>query len=194
MRKMHSSHFCVSLGKFLLFASIFIIFILCSSFNGGKRNFESGNNSTVCFDYFSYNGVDDFCIKNHLPDKVYFYNTILPGWYSRPGICTNAEGYFLVTSTFSYFPGVPIFYSKDLFQTKEGGDWWTVFLACRPIKGQFENLGREPYMMPVKWSLDGFPYMTQGDDLIPMVLQQNGTTSNSNIRKFFNRSLIGKIY
>ena len=30
----------------------------------------------------------------------------------------------------------------DLVQTKEG-DWWAVFLACRPIDGEFENLERE---------------------------------------------------
>ena len=34
-----------------------------------------------------------------------------------------------------------------LIQTKEG-DWWAVFLACRPINNQFENLGRETFMMP----------------------------------------------
>ena len=61
----------------------------------------------------------------------------------------------------------------DLIQTKEG-DWWAVFLACRPINNQFENLGRETFMMPVKWSEDGFPYMTQGDDLVPMIVKREG--------------------
>lgn len=61
----------------------------------------------------------------------------------------------------------------DLIQAKEG-DWWAVFLACRPINGEFENLGRETFMMPVKWSEDGFPYMTQGEDLVPMILERKG--------------------
>jgi alpha-N-arabinofuranosidase len=45
----------------------------------------------------------------------------LPGWYSDPSICTNGEDYFLVTSTFTYFPGVPIFHSRDLVNWKQIG-------------------------------------------------------------------------
>ncbi|HPR32361.1 MAG TPA: glycoside hydrolase family 43 protein [Prolixibacteraceae bacterium] len=68
----------------------------------------------------------------------------------------------------------------DLIQTKEG-DWWSVFLACRPIDGKFENLGRETFLMPVLWSDDGFPYMTQGDDLIPMIVRREGVSRNEEV-------------
>lgn len=61
----------------------------------------------------------------------------------------------------------------DLVQAKEG-DWWAVFLACRPINNKFENLGRETFLMPVRWSEDGFPYMTQGDEAVPMILKRPG--------------------
>jgi alpha-N-arabinofuranosidase len=61
----------------------------------------------------------------------------------------------------------------DLIQAKEG-DWWGVFLATRPVDGQFENLGRETFLMPVKWSEDGFPYFTQGNDVIPMTGKRSG--------------------
>lgn len=61
----------------------------------------------------------------------------------------------------------------DLIQTKEG-DWWAVFLATRPIDNQFENLGRETFLMPVRWSDDGFPYLTKGDELIPMKGERPG--------------------
>ncbi len=346
--------------------------------------------SVAAFDYFNYKGEEDYYKENPLPDESSFYNPILPGWYSDPSICTNGKDYFLVTSTFVYYPGVPLFHSKDLvnwtqvghvldrpsqlvnlqgqatsggifapaisynphnktyymittnvgagnffvktqdpfgswsdpiylpevggidpsfffdedgrayiinndgmdgkelyeghrsirirefdpvayrtigdwkmlvnggvnlaekpiwiegphmykingkyflmaaeggtgsahcevifsgnspmgdftpwdknpiltqrhlsanrsnpitcaghadlIQTKEG-DWWAVFLACRPINNQFENLGRETFMMPVKWSEDGFPYMTQGDDLIPMILSRQGVTREAN--------------
>ena len=78
--------------------------------------------SVALFDYFSYKGNDDFYISNPLSDEDYFYNPILPGWYSDPSVCTNGEGdYFLVTSTFTYFPGVPIFHSKDLVNWKQIG-------------------------------------------------------------------------
>lgn len=374
----------IMLYKTLLFSVAITIGVSCDSIKKRQSSSVPVTKSSAAFDYFTYKGNDDFYIQNKLPGKDYFYNPILPGWYSDPSICTNGENYFLVTSTFSYFPGVPIFHSKDLvnwkqighvldresqlplkdqltsggifapaisynkhnqtyymittnvgagnffvktkdpfgrwsepiwlpetngidpsfffdddgsayivnndapegtpeydghraiwvqefdvatdktigpkkvlinggihfeekpiwiegphiykvngkyylmaaeggtginhsevilrgdspmgefkawdknpiltqrhldpdrenpitcaghadlIQTKEG-DWWAVFLACRPINGQFENLGRETFLMPVKWSEDGFPYITQGDDLIPMIVQRKGT-------------------
>lgn len=342
------------------------------------------------FDFFAYKGNDDFYRQNPLTEKDQFYNPILPGWYSDPSVCTNGEDFFLVTSTFSYFPGVPIFHSKDLvnwkqighvldrsaqlkldgqrvsqgifapalsynphnqtyymvttnigsgnffvktkdpfgawsdpirlpevkgidpsfvfdddgrayiinndapdgpalydghrairiqefdvendrtfgprkmlinggvnldekpvwiegphiykingkyllmcaeggtsvnhreviFQSdnvmgpytpwkgnpiltqkhldpsrrdpitcaghadliqKKNGEWWSVFLACRPIDNRFENLGRETFLMPVRWSEDGFPYMTQGEEIVPRVLQMKGATRNNDV-------------
>jgi len=43
-----------------------------------------------------------------------FHNPILPGCYPDPSICRVGEDYYLVTSTFEYFPGLPIFHSRDL--------------------------------------------------------------------------------
>ena len=359
--------------------------VSCSSLHKEKGLPVIGK-SVALFDHFNYKGEDDFYVSNPLPSEDSFYNPILPGWYSDPSICTNGEGdYFLATSTFSYFPGVPLFHSKDLvnwkqvsnilnrpsqlmnmkgqhvsggifapaieynphnktyymittnvgagnffvktqdpfgdwsdpimlpevtgidpsfffddngkayivnnddapdnkpeysghrtirvqefdvrtdktvgprkvlinkgarpadkpiwiegphlykingryflmsaeggtsnwhsevifsgdspmgtftpwknnpiltqrhldpsrpnpvtcaghadiIQTKEG-DWWAVFLACRPINNKFENLGRETFLMPVKWSDDGFPYMTQDDELVPLIVNRKG--------------------
>ena len=78
--------------------------------------------SVAIFDSFRYSGNDDFCNENPLPDEGSFYNPILSGWYSDPSICTNGQGdYFLVTSTFTYFPGVPIFHSRDLVNWEQVG-------------------------------------------------------------------------
>lgn len=41
-------------------------------------------------------------------------NPILSGFYPDPSICAVGEDFYLVNSTFAYFPGVPIFHSKDL--------------------------------------------------------------------------------
>ena len=49
-------------------------------------------------------------------------NPILPGFYPDPSICRVGEDYYLVTSTFAYFPGVPIFHSKDLVNWKQIGN------------------------------------------------------------------------
>ena len=78
--------------------------------------------SVALFDSFEYSGNDSFYKSNPLPDESSYYNPILAGWYSDPSICTNGEGdYFLVASTFTFFPGVPIFHSRDLVNWKQTG-------------------------------------------------------------------------
>jgi beta-xylosidase len=41
-------------------------------------------------------------------------NPILPGFHPDPTICRVGGEYFLATSTFEYFPGVPVYRSDDL--------------------------------------------------------------------------------
>jgi beta-xylosidase len=41
-------------------------------------------------------------------------NPIIPGHNPDPTIIRDGEDYFLVTSTFEYFPGLPIYQSRDL--------------------------------------------------------------------------------
>lgn len=43
-----------------------------------------------------------------------FTNPILAGFYPDPSICRVGPDYYLVNSTFSYFPGIPVFHSVDL--------------------------------------------------------------------------------
>ena len=375
----------------------------CSA-GGGKVSFQP-ETSVAYFDDFNYRGMDDYYLDNPLEKENQFYNPILPGWYSDPSICRNGEDYFLVTSTFSYYPGVPIFHSRDLvnwtqighvldrpsqlplggqrisegifapaisynplnqtyymittnirrgnffvktrdpfgpwsdpvwlpevggidpsfffdddgkayivnndapdgaplyeghrairvqqfdvetekvfgprkmivnggvniaekpiwiegphiykidgtyyLMNAEGGtgpqhsevifkgsnpmgpyvpwernpiltqrhldperenpvtcaghadlvetpegEWWAVFLACRPIENRFENLGRETFLMPVRWSEDGYPYMTRGEEEVPMILEKEGIVrdkvafGNFEVRDDFNDTLL----
>ncbi|GAA4994456.1 glycoside hydrolase family 43 protein [Yinghuangia aomiensis] len=39
---------------------------------------------------------------------------ILPGFHPDPSICRVGDDYYLATSSFEYFPGVPIFHSRNL--------------------------------------------------------------------------------
>ena len=399
-----ANYFTLSIGLLLALA----IGLSCSSSNRHKRVLANMDDSVALFSYFKYEGNDVFYKENPLPGESFFYNPILPGWYSDPSICTNGEDYFLVTSTFAYFPGVPLFHSKDLvnwtqvgnvlnrpsqlvnmegqgvsggifapaieynphnqtyymittnvgagnffvktqnpfgewsdpimlpqvggidpsfffdedgrayivnndepagepeysghrtimiqefdvntdqtigprkiivdkgsrpeekpiwiegphlyrmnnkyylmaaeggtggwhsevifssnepmgnyqaweknpiltqrhlnpersrpvtsaghadlIQTKEG-DWWALFLACRPIDNMFENLGRETFMMPVRWSEDGYPYITKEDDLVPMIAKREGvirdeqiTFGNFEVCDEFDQPLLG---
>jgi xylan 1,4-beta-xylosidase len=50
-----------------------------------------------------------------------FQNPILQGCYPDPSICRVGEDYYLVTSTFEYFPGLPIFHSRDLAHWRQIG-------------------------------------------------------------------------
>ncbi len=43
-----------------------------------------------------------------------YKNPIIPGFNPDPSICRVGEDFYLVTSTFEFFPGVPIYHSKNL--------------------------------------------------------------------------------
>ena len=47
--------------------------------------------------------------------KNTFKNPLLSGFYPDPSICRVGEDYYLVTSSFVYYPGLPIFHSRDLY-------------------------------------------------------------------------------
>ena len=43
-----------------------------------------------------------------------YTNPILTGMNPDPSICRVGDDFYLVTSTFEYFPGLPIYHSRDL--------------------------------------------------------------------------------
>lgn len=50
-----------------------------------------------------------------------YKNPIIPGFYPDPSICRVDDDYYLVTSSFEFFPGIPIFHSKDLVHWSQIG-------------------------------------------------------------------------
>lgn len=50
-----------------------------------------------------------------------YKNPVIPGFYPDPSICRVGEDYYLVNSSFEYFPGVPIFHSRDLINWRQIG-------------------------------------------------------------------------
>lgn len=50
-----------------------------------------------------------------------FKNPILPGFHPDPSICRVENDYYMVTSSFEWFPGLPIFHSKDLVNWEQIG-------------------------------------------------------------------------
>ncbi len=50
-----------------------------------------------------------------------FRNPILAGYYPDPSICRAGDDYYIVNSSFAYYPGLPLFHSKDLLNWKQIG-------------------------------------------------------------------------
>ena len=54
-----------------------------------------------------------FCLgEAHAQDS--FINPIIPGGFPDPSICRVGEDFYIVNSSFEYFPALPIHHSKDL--------------------------------------------------------------------------------
>lgn len=53
--------------------------------------------------------------------QVTYQNPILPGFYPDPSICKVQDDYYMVNSSFGYFPGVPIFHSTNLVNWEQIG-------------------------------------------------------------------------
>ena len=49
-------------------------------------------------------------------------NPVLPGFHPDPSVCRAGDDYYLVTSSFTWLPGVPVFHSRDLQQWTQIGN------------------------------------------------------------------------
>ena len=71
------------------------------------------------------------------PEQEYFNNPILAGWYPDPSITDDGKGnYYMVNSSFAFYPGIPIFHSTDLINWKQIGN-----VLDRPEQLQLEGFG-----------------------------------------------------
>jgi xylan 1,4-beta-xylosidase len=52
---------------------------------------------------------------------VTYHNPVIPGFNPDPSVCRVGNDFYLVTSTFEYFPGVPVYHSKDLIHWEHIG-------------------------------------------------------------------------
>lgn len=86
------------------------------------------------FDWFEYTGNDPAFSQPPGPDG--YLNPVLAGFYPDPSVTRGPDGYYLVHSTFSYFPGIPVFHSKDLVHWEQIGN-----VIDRPGMLDFDGLG-----------------------------------------------------
>lgn len=87
------------------------------------------------FDSLSYTGRDPMFERNPLEAGEY-RNPILSGFYPDPSITEGPDGFYLVNSTFSWYPGIPVFHSKDLVNWTQVGN-----VIDRPGMLDFDGLG-----------------------------------------------------
>ncbi len=50
-----------------------------------------------------------------------YQNPIIPGFYPDPSICRVGEDYYLVNSSFEFFPGIPLWHSTNLVEWEQLG-------------------------------------------------------------------------
>jgi alpha-N-arabinofuranosidase len=87
------------------------------------------------FDWFHYEGSDPSDAAFPAGPGEY-RNPILKGFYPDPSNTRVGDDYYLVTSTFSYFPGIPVFHSRDLVNWTQIGN-----AIDRPDQLDFGKLG-----------------------------------------------------
>ena len=79
-----------------------------------------GQKDVPLFKQFVYEGNDQV-YKNFPLEDDEFYNPILQGVYPDAAITRKGNDYYLVSSSFAFFPGIPIFHSNDLVNWKQIG-------------------------------------------------------------------------
>ena len=84
-----------------------------------------------------------------------FKNPVLPGFHADPSVCRVGDDFYLVNSTFQYFPGVPVFHSKDLVHWEQIGN-----CLSRPSQVNLKNTdGNSGIYAPTIRYNDGRFYM-----------------------------------
>lgn len=100
---------CLTPGLLVL---VFLMVITSLTSVSAKKKTVLPKN-TVLFTQFTYQGNDQV-YKDYPLESDEFYSPVLQGCYPDPSITRKGDDYYLVCSSFSMVPGVPIFRSNDL--------------------------------------------------------------------------------
>lgn len=74
------------------------------------------------------------------PPTTTYRNPVLTGMNPDPSICRVGDDFYMVTSTFEYYPGLPIYHSKDLVHWKLLG-YALNTPSSNPLKGCVASYG-----------------------------------------------------
>lgn len=87
------------------------------------------------FEWFEYSGQDQIFDEVSASSSEYL-NPILAGFKPDPSIARAGDDYYVVSSSFAYFPGLPIFHSTDLVNWEQVGH-----VVTRPEQLDYSGLG-----------------------------------------------------
>lgn len=95
--------------------------LLAGSAQAQARAPSSDSAPTASFDGFEYDGADpsDAAFK---PGPGEYANPILKGTYPDPAVLRVGKDFYFVSSTFAWFPGLPVFHSTDLVHWTQIGN------------------------------------------------------------------------
>jgi xylan 1,4-beta-xylosidase len=89
---------------------------------------------TAAFSHFVYSGSDPSDAVKVAPGQ--YRNPIVQGFHPDPSVTRVGKDYYLVNSTFAWFPGLPVFHSTDLVHWTQIGN-----ALDRPGMLDFKRLG-----------------------------------------------------
>ncbi|BBF80252.1 glycoside hydrolase family 43 protein [Asticcacaulis excentricus] len=89
----------------------------CASLPGQSAHAAEGR---AAFDWFEYKGSDEVFAEPTSPDT--YQNPILAGYHPDPSVARVGEDYYLINSTFAFYPGIPVFHSRDLVNWTQIGN------------------------------------------------------------------------
>lgn len=91
--------------------------------------------AAASFDWVDYRGADPVDTAVRVRPGEY-RNPVLQGFYPDPSITRVGRDYYLVHSTFAWFPGIPVWHSRDLVSWRQIGN-----AIDRPDQLDFKQLG-----------------------------------------------------
>ncbi|TYT26868.1 glycoside hydrolase family 43 protein [Luteimonas viscosa] len=90
----------------------------CLAFLAGCLLATGAHAGEALFTEVAYTGDDD----GPAPGATQFRNPVIAGFHPDPSAIRVGDDYYLVTSSFGYFPGLPVFHSTDLVSWRQIGN------------------------------------------------------------------------
>lgn len=118
----------IRMKHYLTLAALSASVALLNACSEGKADYP-----TPQFESFTYTGNDARYNQPFNPTTQYL-NPIISGTNPDPTICRKGDDFFMANSSFVYWPGIPVWHSKDLI------DWdFCGYVITRPSQALFKT-------------------------------------------------------